>query len=299
MDLVDQVLIICSIFALVGGGPRPAFPPDRVILWEDSQQKCISEISTGNKPIKAVKLHKNLLIVVLEDQVIVYDHDIRELSRCATTENPNGIVAISPDTENIVLAYPAVQVGMIRVEHLSCGDKKNYIKAHESKICQMALNRDGTRLASASEKGTLIRVFDTTSGDLIKEVRRGTKQAHIYSIAFSDDSNFLCCSSDTGTIHVFSMIDKTQNRTSSFSFVGGYIASIFNSEWSFGEYRGGDEGLNGVPTLCSFGPKKSEGDPTLTVNVITANGEVLTLTFDVSGNQTAPTDVKKFSFLSN
>lgn len=295
---IVEMLFKSNIFALVGGGPRPAFPNDRVILWEDSQKKCISEISTGNKPIKAVKLHKNLLVVVLEDQVVVYDHDIKERSRNSTTDNPNGICAISPDTENIVLAYPAIQTGIVTVEHLSFTDKKFYIKAHDSKISQIALNKDGTRVATASEKGTLLRVFDTTTKALIKEVRRGSKQAHIYSIAFSDDSNFLCCSSETGTIHVFSLVDKTQNRTSSFSFVGGYIASIFNSEWSFGEYRGGDDGLGGIPTLCSFAPRKDD-EQTIAINVLSGRGEIITLTFDVGAGQTTPSKVEKKSFLSN
>lgn len=67
---------------------------------------------TGNKPIKAVKLQKNLLVVVLEDQVIVYDHDIKERGRDHTTENPNGLVAISPDTEHIVLAYVSTEIGL-------------------------------------------------------------------------------------------------------------------------------------------------------------------------------------------
>ncbi|KAL9654058.1 hypothetical protein ABK040_011602 [Willaertia magna] len=295
---IVEMLFKSNIFALVGGGKKPAFAVDRVILWEDSQKKCISEIPT-NKPIRAVKLHKNLLVIVVEDQVIVYDHEMKEISRSATIDNPTGIVAISPDTENIVLAYPAVQPGMIRVEHLSYGDKKNYIKAHESKISQIALNRDGTRLASASEKGTLVRVFDTSTGELVKEVRRGSKQAKIYSLAFSDDSNFLCCSSDTGTIHVFSLIDKTQNRTSSFSFVGGYIASIFTSEWSFGEYRGAEVGLLNVPTLCAFVPRKAEDDKELVLNVLTALGDMLTLTFDISSGNTAPVGIQKRSFLSN
>ncbi|KAF0980439.1 hypothetical protein FDP41_013653 [Naegleria fowleri] len=298
---IVEMLFKSNIFALVGGGPRPAFNPDRVILWEDSQKKCISEILTGNKPIKAVKLQKNLLVVVLEDQVIVYDHDIKERGRDHTTENPNGLVAISPDTEHIVLAYPSVQIGMVVVNHLSSfPEQKVHILAHNSKIAQIALNRDGTRLATASEKGTLIRVFDTKSKEMVKEVRRGSKQARIYSIAFSDDSNFLACSSDTGTIHVFSLVDKTHNRTSSFSFVGGYIANIFNSEWSFGEYRGGEDGLANVPTLVSFAPRKAEDDQTVSVNVLTARGEIITLTFDVSGaQQTSPTSVQKRSFLAN
>ena len=38
-------------------------------------------------------------------------------------------------------------------------------RAHESELMALALNYDGSLVASASEKGTLIRVFSTSSGE--------------------------------------------------------------------------------------------------------------------------------------
>ena len=48
----------------------------------------------------------------------------------------------------------------------------------------MALNSDGSLLATASDKGTLIRIHNTLDGALVQEVRRGSDKAEIYSIAF-------------------------------------------------------------------------------------------------------------------
>ena len=48
----------------------------------------------------------------------------------------------------------------------------------------MTLNFQGTLLATASDKGTLIRLFSTEDGTPMQEVRRGSDKAEIYSIAF-------------------------------------------------------------------------------------------------------------------
>ena len=99
----------------------------------------------------------------------------------------------------------------------------------------MTLNREGTRLATSSEKvnydrfdvslfcfvlslslslshstyyacqGTLIRVFDTQNSQLLQELRRGADRAEIYSLSFNNSSRYVCVSSDKGTLHIFQL----------------------------------------------------------------------------------------------
>lgn len=43
------------------------------------------------------------------------------------------------------------------------------------------------------------------NGEYLKELRRGREKAEISSICFSGNSKYLACSSERGTIHIFSL----------------------------------------------------------------------------------------------
>merc|ERR1712106_505120 len=70
----------------------------------------------------------------------------------------------------------------------------------------------GTRIATASLKGTVIRVFSCHDGSKLYELRRGLKRtASIYSLSFSACGSFLGCSSNTETVHVFKLEDSPRD----------------------------------------------------------------------------------------
>lgn len=51
---------------------------------------------------------------------------------------------------------------------------------HQTDLVCMSLSYDGTRLATASERGTRIRVWDTVSKTMVHELRRGADYADIF-----------------------------------------------------------------------------------------------------------------------
>ena len=110
-----------------------------------------------------------------------------------------GLCALSPTSDKALLAFPvsgevsAVQnanisssgLGRVQIVDLAHPDNQPItIVAHDTKLSCLQMNIQGTRLATASDKGTLIRIFDTENGKLLSELRRGTQAATIYSINF-------------------------------------------------------------------------------------------------------------------
>lgn len=175
----------------------------------------------------------------------------QELFVIETGPNPLGLCVLCPSSNKSLLAYPGRRVG-----HVQIADLANYgkllpleITAHEAALSCLALNLQGTRLATASERGTLIRVFDTETGNKVAELRRGTNQATIFCINFNHESTHLVVSSDHGTIHVFTLDEQKCKESSSLPIIPKY----FSSNWSFCKFSI----PQGPPCICAFGAESN------------------------------------------
>ena len=65
------------------------------------------------------------------------------------------------------------------------------------------MNGQGTLLATASDKGTIIRVFSVPQAEKLYQFRRGSIPSSIYHMSFNLSSTLLCVSSASETVHVF------------------------------------------------------------------------------------------------
>jgi len=114
-----------NILALVGGGQKPKFATNKVFLWDDLSFKCIGELSFKTY-VRAVKLTKDKIVVVLENRTYIYNFDdLRLIDAIETCVNPKGLVALNPDPDNAVLATPDQNKGLVRV---NVYDKNKSIK---------------------------------------------------------------------------------------------------------------------------------------------------------------------------
>ncbi|KAI1400663.1 WD40-repeat-containing domain protein [Hypoxylon fuscum] len=194
-----QMMGNANYLALVGGGRSPKFPENKVIIWDDSKGKIALEIATLTA-VRGVQISKSRIAVVLQNSVRVYafHKPPQSIAKYETADNFHGLCCL---TEKY-LVFPGRTPGQVQVVHLET-DSVSIIPAHSNSLRALQLSSDGETLATASEKGTIIRIFSTSSCAKLAERRRGTESADIYSLRFSPSGDKLACTSDKGTLHIF------------------------------------------------------------------------------------------------
>lgn len=113
----------------------------------------------------------------------------------------------------------------------------NYVgNAHKGNISCLAINHDGKLLATTSEKGTIVRIFNTgidlefnSNRQLQYEFRRGTRPSNIYQLSFNRSTTLVGCVGDTDTIHIFSL---TESNTDDITTVGENTDVVSNNNRS-------------------------------------------------------------------
>lgn len=174
------MLFKSNFVALVGGGPKPRFPPNQVMIWDDNE-RCVRGEIAFKSPVRSVRLGMNRIAVALHQKVLLYDIDsLRLLQTIETAPNPKGLLALSPSEDGAVVASPGLQPGQVRIQHLNT-NVLTFI--HEDSLSALALSHNGKYVATASQKGTLIRVFSTTDGNKVSELQRGSDPATAFFIA--------------------------------------------------------------------------------------------------------------------
>ena len=235
--------------------------------------------------VRAVKLRRDRIAVALDHRVLVYNFaDLRLIYQWETIHNGKGLLAMSSEVDNSVVACPGVHAGQVlHLAHTSCSaflcawlqvaicmamtlawgkalasrcaatgaaldmcsishdlqcfkvrqrsevlfccttrlhlqvrlermDRRDFqlIDAHNTQVTALALSLNGTRLATASEKGTLVRIFRTSDAAKLQELRRGSDPADVYHLAFDRKNLWLAVTSDKNTVHVFALRDEAE-----------------------------------------------------------------------------------------
>lgn len=135
-------------------------------------------------------------------------------------------IVISPDTTAgyIRLHFFKSSVKGKEIDKTSTTDELQLIKhssiaAHNNELMATSLSVDGNLVATTSEKGTVIRVFNTNNNELQYVFRRGTESAKILTLQFTLTLNknsglpYLFVGADRGTLHLYHLTDEVKEKT--------------------------------------------------------------------------------------
>jgi len=210
---IVEMLFTTSLVAIVGNGEKMNSSQRRLLIANTKRNSTICELSFASA-ILAIKINRKNIVVVLEEFIYIYDiGNMHLLETIDTCPNPNALCSLSPSPDMCYLAYPAGTTlsGDLVVYDATQMQKVCIISAHKSALSCIQFNYSGKMIATASDKGTVIRVFSSQVGDLLYQFRRGTYPVHIYSLSFNLSDTFLGVSSDSDTIHIF-RLGETENK---------------------------------------------------------------------------------------
>jgi WD40 repeat protein len=239
-----------NIIILVGGGDTPFKSKDTVMLWDQNKKQGIMEVDM-RESIKNALIVMEKIITVVEKKICIFDWAGTLLSTKGTYANEKGLCVISKDLE-VVVTLGAKKGELAVWKHMK--DIYKTIDAHTTNLEAIAVSTNGRYVATASETGTLIKVFNTETCNLEYEFRRGSTSTVIYDLAFNSDATLLSLISGNGTVHLFELSNdpkESKNIKSVFSGFKDFLPKYFDSEWGFKQINLG----NTCRSICAFDEK--------------------------------------------
>jgi WD40 repeat protein len=251
---VIKMLNESNIFLFVGRSETSIFTPNKFIVWDDNKKTILGEILYTNQIIN-IDVTDKYVFVQTEKKMYIYQFDNLQLLKeffCGTAYFK--IV----NTDNTYLIYPTSNKGEIGIFNVD-KDEAMFIQAHTTNISSIGLHQSGKYIATASERGTLIRIFNRETQLLMNELRRGTEITSIVQLEFHPDLPILLVGSIKGTIHLFNSeitenTDVPSNKLYNnygISYVKFLLPEYFHSKWSFTTYT-----IENVKTINIFDKDK-------------------------------------------
>lgn len=179
-------------------------------LWERGE--VLKEIVMPSRVMGLASCGREVL-VLLQFKAILLSESLEVLRQFSTADNAYSLGVITSEC----VCLPDVSPGTVSIYSIN-RTQPLLISAHNHKLRSLAMSPDGALVATASECGTLIRIFNSKTGLCCKQLRVGVRENIIISMAISHDNRWLAASSSTGDLYIFDL----DSSPGMFSFLPNY-----------------------------------------------------------------------------
>lgn len=207
----------------------------QLTMWNTTERRRICHLCF-EALIYGVRMSYRRIIVLLREEVHILDlktmKRLHVIDRAPSPWIDPAVASLCPDSHRGYLAFPMAlgnghqttssgsehaqvaqvgagasraeeRIGLVSMVDTHTLQPVGALLAHRSPVQALALNLTGHLLATASSKGSVVRVFSVPSMDTLCVFRRGASPCRIFGLNFSRDSQFLCAAASSGTVHVF------------------------------------------------------------------------------------------------
>ncbi|EPS61544.1 hypothetical protein M569_13253, partial [Genlisea aurea] len=275
--IIVEMLYTTSLLAIVGAGEQASLSPRKLVLFNTVDETALQELNFLTS-IVAVRINRERLVVVLQEQTYLYDIKSLKIKQVIdTVPNLKGLCAFSTSMENPYLALPSSATkGSVLVYNATDLQSHCEIDAHRSPLAAMTFSSNGMYLATASEQGTIVRVHPISEATKTYSFRRGAYASKIFSLSFSPSTDLpdvLIATSSSGSAHIFSIdCDHNDNRTSS-NFLGSIIPSSVYDSNHLVFHRASSPGAKSIAVIRKVEKTSTDGSAlTAVVSIISLSG---------------------------
>ncbi|OHT04254.1 hypothetical protein TRFO_28306 [Tritrichomonas foetus] len=185
----------------------------KVYIWNNFFNEADGELEFKDV-IRCICIRKTILVIVLTDSVCLYDIQKQSYTgfEQITFQNLAGACDVSFSEEFPKIAICGLTPGAVQIFSEKEESAPIFFSAHLHPVSIIKFSMDCKMIATASEQGTIIRVFDGITGSLQNVFRRGNLRSKILAMCFSPDNQYLLAMSANGTLHMFDLQEKESSE---------------------------------------------------------------------------------------
>ena len=241
---IVELLYETLTFGVVGGGDYPLEPPTKLLLFSGDQRSNTVPVGAVIRRVRMVTNRAIVLTVATACVVNFRGEKLYEVEASGGTITSTAPLVAS--FQNSLCAFPDVCVGSVRVldwQSLVVGPT---IRAHQTAVSALAMSLDGAALATASERGTLVRIWNSADGSQLNELRNSSVPSTVRHLGLSHSDHIYCISS--GLVKIFYVGPEAEkpayyvnrkdeptalakNQSSYLSYLS-FVSSYFGSKWA-------------------------------------------------------------------
>lgn len=177
----------------------------RLAVWRTSTDLEVLASSIVKRKLCSMEIAPGKIVLACPLKVYVLDSSTLTLL-CAdeTFDNAEGRFAVSMYPSTLTLAYPKTKKGSVKLVNLKEWREGSLYSCHQSAIRYVGITNNAERFTTCSFKFTVVRIFNSETGDKLQQVWIGGNRLQPIRMKFSSEGDWLAVLMVNGDLKIFS-----------------------------------------------------------------------------------------------